>query len=233
MTVRFRLQITKGEEARYISHLDYARTMERALRRAKLPVAYSEGFNPHMKMAFASALPVGVASVAEYMDVELTDEAVDAAAVERALGPALPAGIALRRVKPITVRHAALMAVVNLASYRVVAPLAGEAAYEAAAEAAARFNAAVSVPYVKESPKGKREIDIKTYVDRVELARRPKGAELAMEIRITPTGSVKPLEVFTVLTGVFGLPADPADAVITRTGLYVAGGAGRVSPLDI
>ena len=83
MTAKFRLQVTKGEEIRHISHLDYSKAVERALRRAKLPVAYSEGFNPHMKMAFASALSVGVASEAEYFDVEMAAD-LDAAAVAAA-----------------------------------------------------------------------------------------------------------------------------------------------------
>lgn len=233
MTARFRLQVTKGEEARYISHLDYARTIERALRRAKLPVAYSEGFNPHMKMSFASALSLGVASEAEYMDVELTDEGIDAADVERELGSALPAGIVLKRVRPITARHAALMAVVNLADYRIAVPLAEGASFAVAAAAVGGFNAADSVPYVKENPKGRREIDIKTYVKSIELAERAGGLELSFAVRITPTGSVKPLEVLTALAASFELPADPDAAAITRTGLYVANEAGRVSPLEL
>ena len=59
---KYRAEITKGEEVRYISHLDYAGVIQRAICRAHLPAAYSEGFNPHMKMAFASALAMGVTS---------------------------------------------------------------------------------------------------------------------------------------------------------------------------
>ena len=68
---KVRMEITKEEEVCFISHLDYARAMERAIRRAKLPAAYSEGFNPHMKLAFASALSVGVTSDAEYADIAM------------------------------------------------------------------------------------------------------------------------------------------------------------------
>ena len=69
---KYRAKITKGTEIRYISHLDYAGVMERAIRRAKLPAAYSEGCKPHLKLAFASALSLGVTSEAEYVDFELT-----------------------------------------------------------------------------------------------------------------------------------------------------------------
>lgn len=231
MSARYRLAITKGEEVRHVSHLDYMRAIERAIRRAKLPAAYSEGFNPHMKIAFASALSVGVASEAEYMDIELTGE-TDPAAMGAALARQLPPGIAVRALRPVTGRHAALMAVVNLAAYRVSLPLAAGATGPAL-EAVDRFNAAGVVTFVKENPKGKREIDVKTYVREVAASQTPEGLELSFDVRITPTGSIKPAEVIKSLAEKFGLPAEPEAALVTRTGLFVADGAGRVSPLDI
>ena len=54
--MKLRLKITKDKSIRFISHLEYVRTIERAIRRAKLPAAYSEGFNPHLKFSLASAL---------------------------------------------------------------------------------------------------------------------------------------------------------------------------------
>lgn len=231
MSAKYRLAITKGEEVRYVSHLDYMRSIERAVRRTKLPAAYSEGFNPHMKIAFASALSVGVASEAEYMDIELTGE-VDPAAMGEALARQLPPGIAVRQLRPVSARHAALMAVVNLAAYRISLPLSA-AADGAALEAVGRFNAAAAVPYIKENPKGKREIDVKTYVREVAATRGAEGLELAFEVRITPAGSIKPAEVIKVLVEKFGLPADPDAALVTRTGLFVADGGSRISPLDI
>jgi radical SAM-linked protein len=90
--VRLRLKITKEGVVRFISHLEYTRALERALRRAKLPTAWSEGFNPHMKLALASALSLGIESLGEYAEVELS-EPVDAAAAAAALGAKLPPGI--------------------------------------------------------------------------------------------------------------------------------------------
>ena len=54
--IKYRLEITKGEPIRYISHLDFASLMQRAICRAHLPAAYSEGFNPHMKISFAMVI---------------------------------------------------------------------------------------------------------------------------------------------------------------------------------
>lgn len=65
------LRLEKGEKVKYISHLDMQRLFQRALRRAKLPCAYSQGFNPHVLVSFACALPVGVCSKAEYAEVVL------------------------------------------------------------------------------------------------------------------------------------------------------------------
>lgn len=228
---KLRLEITKGEAIRYTSHLDYSRSMERALRRAKLPVAYSEGFNPHMKMAFASALSVGVTSDTEYLDIELAAE-ITAGTFSAALASQLPEGMALKRVRAITPQHAALMAVVNLASYRITLPASGDA--ETVHDSVARFNAAAGVRYIKENPKGRREIDVKQYLpEPVGLIVTEAELQLSMTISITPTGSIKPSEVLSVLIRDFGLPVNGAAAVIHRTGLFVADKAGRRSPLDI
>jgi radical SAM-linked protein len=74
---RFRVWFRKGERVRYISHLDVLRSWERSIRRAELPLSYSQGFTPHPKIAFASPLPLGFVSEAEIMDVTL-DERVSA-----------------------------------------------------------------------------------------------------------------------------------------------------------
>ena len=66
-----RMKFSKGEEVKYISHLDLQRTFQRALRRADIQIAYSQGFNPHPKLSFAMALAVGMTSEGEYVDVEL------------------------------------------------------------------------------------------------------------------------------------------------------------------
>lgn len=70
MIARFR----KGESLKYISHLDVQRTLQRALRRACIPVAYSNGFNPHIQLSFATALGTGIISEAEWFDTELSSQ---------------------------------------------------------------------------------------------------------------------------------------------------------------
>ena len=69
---RLRLKFSRGEELKFLSHLDLMRLWERAIRRAGLPLAYSEGFTPHPQIALAAPLSVGVTSQAELMDVVLS-----------------------------------------------------------------------------------------------------------------------------------------------------------------
>ena len=108
----------KTEAGRYLSHLDLARTMERSLRRAKAPLAFSEGFNPHVRMAFASALAVGVTGRREYVDVELAGR-VHIPSFSRALQEAFPSALAFVIADEIQGGGKALSAIINIAVYRI------------------------------------------------------------------------------------------------------------------
>jgi len=91
---RVRLRFAKLGKVRWTSHRDVARMWERALRRAGLAVAHTQGFSPRPKISFGLALPTGAESVAEYLDVELADAAgVEPAALPGRLSPLLPAGV--------------------------------------------------------------------------------------------------------------------------------------------
>jgi len=72
--MRLRLKFKKEGPIRFVGHLDLMRTMQKTFRRAGIPIAYSEGFNPHQVFSFATALAVGVTSEAEYMDLKLTED---------------------------------------------------------------------------------------------------------------------------------------------------------------
>ena len=72
---RIRIRYAKRGPLRFTSHRDFARAFERAVRRAEVPIAYSQGFSPHPKISYASAAPTGVASEAEYLEIGLQAEA--------------------------------------------------------------------------------------------------------------------------------------------------------------
>jgi radical SAM-linked protein len=91
---KIRLRYAKRGKLRFTSHRDVARAFERALRRAVLPMAYSQGYSPHLKVSWVGAAPTGVASEAEYAEIALVEH-VDPQVVRARLDAALPDGLAV------------------------------------------------------------------------------------------------------------------------------------------
>jgi radical SAM-linked protein len=92
--LKLRLRYAKRGPLRFTSHRDVARAFERALRRAKVPMAYSQGFNPHPKVSWIGASPTGVASEAEYVEIQLV-EVLEPAELVGMLDAAMPPGLDL------------------------------------------------------------------------------------------------------------------------------------------
>lgn len=217
-----RARVTKDEPLRYISHLDYASLMQRAIRRAKIPAAYSEGFNPHMKLSFASALSVGVTSDAEYMDLELKEPLAEDE-IWRRIRPALPEGARWLDLRVLAGKPKALMALTDEAVYEIVVPLCG--AFPGARAAIEAFNAAKECVFVRRTPKKTREIEVRQYIRGEIRAEMPSDGvlRLTMAIRVTPGGSVKPQEILALLCEKFALPARPEMALVHRSALLCGG----------
>jgi radical SAM-linked protein len=113
-----RVWFRTDDTVKYVGHLDMHRTWERAIRRAQLPLAYTQGFNPQARLQFAAALPVGFTGEAEVADVFLNEELQPAAFVER-LTAALPPGIRPVDAQSVPRELPSLQSQVNGASYRV------------------------------------------------------------------------------------------------------------------
>ncbi len=94
----YRITYTKGESVKYISHLDFLRCVNRSFKRGRIPVKYSNGFNPHVLLNIALPCPVGVSSVCEMLDIELYEEMQTEETAKR-LSSALPSGIEVIRVQ--------------------------------------------------------------------------------------------------------------------------------------
>jgi radical SAM-linked protein len=118
MLQRLRISYRKDGPAQYVAHLDVMRTWERAIRRAKLPLAYTQGFSPHPRIAFAAPLPVGTLGRRERMDVWLED-GVEPAEVRRRLDESLPEGLAIEQVEEVGERLPSLQSSVRSARYEV------------------------------------------------------------------------------------------------------------------
>ncbi|MBQ9365435.1 MAG: TIGR03960 family B12-binding radical SAM protein [Schwartzia sp.] len=223
MFLKYRAIVTKGESIRYISHLDYADMIIRAVARARLPIAYSEGFNPHMRISFASALAVGVTSRAECMEFELTTKIGENEIFER-FRKALPAGIEILSVKYLEGKRKAPMAEVDEAIYDIRLPIImTDNVEDKIRRSLDSFQCADACIYERVMPKKKREIDVKKYVRDIEYTINDGVLLLEVSITITPTGSVKPGEIIEVLVKEFDLPCDRNMALIERKALLSVG----------
>ncbi|MBQ3726834.1 MAG: TIGR03960 family B12-binding radical SAM protein [Selenomonadaceae bacterium] len=224
---KYRAQIRKGEQIAVLSHLDYMNVFMRALLRSKLPAAWSEGFNPHLKVSFASALAVGVTSDCEYVDFELA-AAVDEREVFERLNAQLPSGAEILRLKKLRGKSKPVMSLVDAARYEIRLPFE-EKFFDAAKISVERFNAAPEIFFTRITPKKTRELELKKFL--VEPAKIIRNEELGIRnelcisfaVKITTEGSLKPSEVLKILHERFDLPADISEARINRTALTAAG----------
>ena len=112
------MQFKKGDIVRHLGLLDLQRTMQRALRRSGLPVAYSKGFNPHIVMSFASALSSGIPGDAELLDVSLCGETTEEECL-LAMNRVLPPSLQVSRVRLVDDRFPKVSAALRHAEYKI------------------------------------------------------------------------------------------------------------------
>lgn len=115
---RLRVAYPKLGRLKYLGHLEVIHTIEQVVRRARLPYAVTQGFSPHMRIAYASALPVGTSSTAEYFDVYLTELVPASEALER-LQDAAPADLRPIEAGYVELRRPALTAEITRVDYLV------------------------------------------------------------------------------------------------------------------
>ncbi|MDI6637636.1 MAG: hypothetical protein PWR07_41 [Bacillota bacterium] len=225
-----RLRLTKTGPARFMSHLDFIRAVERAVRRADLPVALTEGFHPHPRMSFSPALPVGVESECELVDVDLR-ERPGADEVARRLGRALPPGLRLVSCVVLPRGGPSLSSMIRAASYQVDFArdnVAGRPdVIEAAIEGLLRADA---IPISRTTPKGTREFNLRPLIYDLRLLREEGAASVRMLVAAGPRGHVRPDDVAREIARRAGLGPGARPARIVRKEFYVERD-GRFLPL--
>ncbi len=231
--MRIRVAFAKEDDAKFIGHLDLAKVFERAMRRAGLPMQFSEGFNPHPKISFGSALALGATSLREYVDIELAEDVKPAEFMTRIQGQ-LPQGIVVLAAKEVAPGTKALMAVLNCTDYRVRTPVLLPLAQEKLDGVLDRFLAQEDIAYVRYSKKGRQEKNLRPFIRRLNGQVIKDGyVEFHMELMITDAGSVKPSELVGVLREFGELPLDVEGTRVQRTAIYIRDTEGKKSPLDL
>ena len=219
MPTKYRAQIKKGNEIAFLSHLEYMNVFMSALLRSKLPAAYSEGFNPHLKVSFATALGVGVTSEMEYVDFELAQN-IKSNEVMTRLNSHLPKGAEIVRIRKINGKVPALSAAIDFSRYEVLI----DADFEETLKAAEKFNAAEEINFLRVTPKHTREIEIKKYIaEPLKVSKVDGEILLTFGTKIFLDGTIKPSEVLQVLREEFNLQIEVTAAKINRTALLSRG----------
>lgn len=198
---RLRIRYAKRGRLRFTSHRDFSRAFERAIFRARIPMAYSSGFNPHPRISYAGAAPTGSASEAEYVEIALA-QVVDPADVHDQLEQALPDGLDV--VEVVESPGGSLADLLQASTWLIDLPLP-TAQVEAAVAA---FLAADEVPVERMTKKGLRSFDCRTAVVTLEAAPRENGTRLSLLLR-HGTPAVRPDDVISGLTAVAGLLVGP------------------------
>ena len=214
-----RVRYAKRGRMRFASHRDIARAVERGVRRAGLPIAYSAGFTPHPKISYSGAAATGVASEAEYLELTFTSPCTPED-VRGRLDAALPDGI---DVVEVTERDSEPFASLEASHWQVTLPGVPRAVAE---QATGEFLAASRVEVERLTKNGPRRMDARAAVISMELDRRadqavPGECEILRMVVRHVTPAVRPDDILAALdsvvaqSGVAGL-APSAPPVITR-----------------
>ncbi len=211
---RLRLIFSKDGPARYISHLDLARTLERALNRARIPVAYTQGFNRRPRMQMATALPLGYTSEYELADI-LLEEKMEPEQARQQLMAKMAPGIGILQVAEVPVSGPSLQAITQSSTY-VAMPLdpVDFAGLQAQIE---QMLTAEKLERVKERRGKKKVYDLRPLILDLSATQDENGqVSIHMNLCLEPSKTGRPDEVLDAL----GL--DPLDMRIHRTGMVLA-----------
>jgi radical SAM-linked protein len=194
---RLRLIFAKKKQIKYISHLDLALAWERALRRASMPLAYSQGFNPRPKMQFASGLPLGATGAAEILDIIVTEPIPPTDALAR-IKLALPRGIALTSVEEVPLKAPALQQLLRQAEYKVTVET--DLPAETLSTRIEQLLAAGELIQTRRRQKKEEQIDLRPWLHDLRLDQVAAAeAHLFMRLTAGQFGNLRPETVLDAL----------------------------------
>jgi radical SAM-linked protein len=213
---RLRLRYAKRGRLRFSSHRDFQRALERALRRAAVPMAYSAGFNPHPRISYANAAPTGAASEAEYIEIAL-DRRCDVEQIRAALDRALPPGLDI--TEAVEAGPGALADRLQASVWQIELP-GVNGSDDRVTDVVRRFLAAERVEVQRMTKAGLRTFDAREAIVRIEVeadsasSPGPACAILRVVVRHA-TPAVRPDDVLSAFRAVADF-APPSPPLVTR-----------------
>lgn len=205
---RLRVRYAKRGPARFTSHRDVGRALERALRRADVPMAYSSGFNPHPRISYANASPTSAATEAEYLELGLS-EVCDPAKVRDALDEVLGTGLDV--VEVVEASSTSMNDLLTASAWRIDL---GEVDRDVLEGAVEQLLATDELHVQRMTKSGMRDFDVRAAV--IELRLDPEGQLLLLGRHGTPL--VRPDDVVTALRSLAPELAVERSPLLTRLG---------------
>lgn len=195
--IRLRIVFAKKEAVKYIGHLDLMLAWERALRRARIPLAYSQGFNPRPKMQAASSLPLGSIGTAEILDIIVT-EPLDLSAARERISQALPTGIAVQTIAEVSLKGPALQQLLRQADYTVTVET--ELSAETLTERIQALSAAPEIWQTRRRKRRQERFNLRPLIHQLHLQSVENGeAVLMMRLSAGQFGNLRPQDLLKAL----------------------------------
>ena len=214
---QFVCRYRKGDEVRWISHLDLKRTLERAMRRAELPLELTEGHNPHPKLSFGPPLPLGATGDAELLALRLC-EATSPEDVKERLNRQLPPGIEIVEAWAVPGhRKKETFGELDVAEYRIA--VTGSFEEEEISARIGRLLQSEELLVRRGGKRPEREVDLRPMILSLDLAEAgADGIELHARLQTGSHGGARPQEVVELL----GLGDEERPVSYRRTGIYAS-----------
>ena len=212
--MRLWLKFTRADSLAFISHLDTHRAYYRMFKRANVPLAYSQGFNPHPVMSLAAPLPLGFMSNADYLDLALAEDIPTSVLTERLLTVSGGESLTLQGIRVITTKAPALAALIGWGEYDITLRSGFDVA-----EAIKAFEGADTVPFIKETKRGTRDADAKTLVRSIVATAHGLRAILSLAEPVV----FRPEELVRLLSGFSPNENGAEIELVVRHELYVRG----------
>lgn len=221
---KYRIKYSVFEQGKYISHLDLAKLFERSMRRAQIEMAFSEGFNPHPKFSFGSALAVGVSSSGEYLEIELTEQ-IEPELMKEKLNNVLPIGFKILEVRENKEKSKTLMAIIDRAVYQVDVPLLESPqqtiTQQQLDQAIQELMDSDQLKVMRKTKKGITEKDIRLGVFKLSGLVAQEKITLQMTLVTGSQGNVRPEEITSLVLEKLAVKTPIKLLQIHREGLYV------------
>jgi len=190
-------RFSKDEEVKWVSQLETVRVLERALRRAEIPIAYTQGFNPRPRLAMGPALPAGMTSQAELAALFLSHR-MDAEELKKRLNAQLPPGFSVDAAWAIPAyKKKQTLGEIDTAEY--VAAAKGPIEAEELDRRAVGLLSCREIRLVRQREKKTQKIDLRPWILALSIAEVPAGAQVKMTLRTGNAGGARPQEVFEQL----------------------------------